>query len=121
MNAEQNPEYSLFARTLKDLMDETGLFRRPEWATLLGADEKDLDQWITDKTIPRADELFVLVDTLRWSDLKSEEPLERYDQIAFLQATEISPMGRFMLPSVAEWIMKPTTGFFGFPYEIEEI
>lgn len=120
MSAEQEKECSLFARTLKDLMDETGLFNRSEWAYMVGGTEKDIEQWVNDKTIPRADELFVIVDTLIWSDLTNEEPLAHFDQLKVLPATEVSPHGRFMLPSVVEYIRKPTVGFFGYPYEIEE-
>src|SRR3990167_9878650 len=89
MSAEQEKECSLFARTLKDLMDETGLVDRRMWAALLGVTDKKVNQWLTDKAIPTSERLWVLVDVLRWSDLKNKEPLEQYEKIASLPATEV--------------------------------
>lgn len=123
MSVEQNPEYSLFARTLKDLMDETGLFDRRMWAALLGVTDETVNQWITDKAIPTSERLWVLVDVLRGSDLKNEEPLSQYEKIASLPTTEVSPFGRFMLPTLSDYAdrqMLGSTPQGGYPWELKK-
>ena len=109
MSREQENPSSLFAQSLKGLMDETDLFTRPEWAKLLSViTEEDLENWVSDRSIPMKANLFVLVNTVLWSDVKNEEPLAAFDRIKDLPATEVSPLGRFMRPSIAEYMNSPT-------------
>src|ERR1043166_8242176 len=100
-------ERSIFATALTGLLDETELFERADWADLLGVSESAISQWVTDKTIPHADHLYVIFATLKGSDIPSEEPLNYFRQIAQLQATEVSPNGRRMLPNVWAYMTRP--------------
>ena len=108
MNKRKMKQRSAFARVLGDLLDATGLFERKEWAELLGVPEAAISQWVNDKTIPRADHLFLVVNTLKWADLEDETPLLRYDHIAEEPSVDVSPHGTRMRPTIAQYISKPT-------------
>ncbi len=66
---------SIFAVALKALLDETNLFDRREWAQFLNVSESAISQWVGDKTIPRADLLYMIIDVLAESTDVVKAPL----------------------------------------------
>src|SRR3712207_1433798 len=98
---------SIFAAVIKALLDETNLFNRREWAEFLGVTESAISQWVGDKTIPRPDLLYMIVDVLEQSTDIPEAPLESFKDMARRVATEVSPHGRRMLPTVWAYMTRP--------------
>jgi len=50
-------EQSIFAKALQDLLDDTNIFSRREWADLLRVSEETLNAWVSDLSLPRPDHL----------------------------------------------------------------
>jgi hypothetical protein len=105
MNVKNNK--SAFALSLTELLDNTNLFDRREWSEVLGVTEPAISQWVGDKTIPRPDNLHMIVITLERSSGVNRAPLRSFKSMAQLKATEVSPHGKRMLPSVWEYMMRP--------------
>ena len=98
---------SLFAAALEGLLDETGLFSRAEWGEVLGVSQPAISQWVKDRTIPRADNLSMILLTLERSSEIPTGPLDNFRKIAELPAIEVSPHGRRMLPTVDAYMTRP--------------
>lgn len=98
---------SIFALAIKALLDETNLFNRREWAEFLGVSEPAISQWVGDKTIPRPDLLYMMVDVLEHSTDVPEAPLKAFQAMAQQAATEVSPHGKRMLPTVWAYMTRP--------------
>jgi hypothetical protein len=99
-------ERSEFARALTSLFDDTGLFTRKEWADLIGVSPSAVSQWLSDATVPRADHLYMIFDTLKGSDVP-QQPLDNFRRMAELPAITVSPHGKRMLPTVWAYMTRP--------------
>ncbi len=97
---------SPFALALKDLLDETNIFTRQEWARLLDVSTPAISQWVRDKTIPRAAALATIVSTVRSAVGTSNEALRAFLAIAGLPAREVSPHGNRMAPTVMDYLLQ---------------
>jgi hypothetical protein len=98
---------SLFAETLKGLFDETNLFDRKDWSEFLGSSEQKIQNWLEDREIPRPDHLFMIIEVLKNSDGVRREPIKRFETVSTQRATEVSPFGKLMLPTVKEYMERP--------------
>lgn len=98
---------SPFALAIAKLLDETNLFNRREWAEFLGVSPPAISQWVGDKTIPRPDTLYMILDILQQSTDVPEGPIKSFKALAQRRATEVSPHGKRMLPSVWAYMMRP--------------
>lgn len=96
---------SPFAETLKSLLDETNLFDRAGWADYLLISAAAISQWLHDKTVPRPDLLYMIHDTLTMSDGVSPQQLRAFKTMAERPATDVSPLGSRMTPTVWEYMM----------------
>jgi hypothetical protein len=103
----QTNSKSQFAIALIGLLDRTNLFERYEWAELLSVSEPAISQWVGDKTIPRPENLYMIVATIQQSSGVPEAPLAIFKTMAQRIATEVSPHGKRMLPTVWEYMMRP--------------
>lgn len=99
---------SKFARALVGLLDEAGVFKRSEWATYLGVSASAISQWVNDRTIPRADVLRRIVDVVERSASAPSAPLESFRAMAERPASQVSPHGDRMAPSVARYLEETT-------------
>jgi hypothetical protein len=98
---------SKFSAALKGLLDDTNLFSREDWAEVLGIPSLMIEMWVQDKAVPPGNYLNMLVKTLETSLGTPEEPLEVFRSMALLRATEVSPLGMRMLPTVMEYMNRP--------------
>jgi hypothetical protein len=98
---------SLFALSISGLLDKTNLFNRREWGEFLGVSEPAISQWVGDKTIPRPDNLYMILDILQQSTDIPEAPLRSFKDMARRNAIEVSPHGKRMLPTVWEYMTRP--------------
>ena len=105
----RNNRYSLFSQSIRGLLDATDLYNRREWSTLLGVSEPAISQWLSDKTIPRADNLHMIVVTLEQSSRIPEMPVAEFRAMAHRPAIEVSPHGARMLPTVWEYMTRPAS------------
>lgn len=104
-----NKKISPFASALKVLLDETGIFDRAEWSSLLGVSQGAISQWVNDKTIPRPEILDMIYDTLVVSDIEISH-LKGFNDMSKRPANEVSPNGVRMLPTVWEYMTRPSFG-----------
>lgn len=96
---------STFARTLSQLLDETGFYSRSEWASFLGISTSAISQWVHDKTVPRADLLRMILDVLQTrGGVAAASALRRFEQLEKKSATEISPLGVRMAPTLRSYL-----------------
>jgi hypothetical protein len=96
---------SPFAATLARLLDKTGFYSRGEWARFLGVTPSALSQWVNDRTVPRADLLRMIVDLLRTrGGEKAAAVLAVFDDLARKPATDVSPLGSRMSPTVHQYL-----------------
>jgi energy-coupling factor transporter ATP-binding protein EcfA2 len=99
---------SPFAEALTGLLDNTQLFQRREWASLLGIKESAISQWLSEETIPKATNLNMVFVTVERASDADKGPLETFRQMATLPALEASPRnGKRMLPTVWEYMKRP--------------
>ena len=73
----------------------------------LGFSELDVRslQWVNDRTVPRADLLRIIVDLLRTrGGEKAATILAAFDEMAQMPATDISPLGSRMSPTVHQYL-----------------
>ena len=98
---------SPFAAALESAFDDTGLFTRKEWAKFLGVKEVSISDWVNDRNLPRPSHLSTMLLTLEGSSDVKEAPLEAFKAMAARPATEVSPHGKRMLPTVMEYAKRP--------------
>jgi hypothetical protein len=125
---------SEFSKALKDLLDDTNLFNRTEWSYFLfGFNFKakgieTIQNWIDDKDIPRPMNLTMIIINLSSTSvadfvtsgiqmaIKGNQPnldlgckeLKAFGEMAKKRATDVSPFGKRMLPTVAEYMSRAT-------------
>lgn len=100
--------YSPFAKAVESLLDDTRLFSREAWAYVLHTTVDTLSAWTTDELLPRGEALRQLLDILDKVDGIPKEPLAQFDTIKNLPATDVSPLGKRMMPDI-ETYMKDAT------------
>jgi transcriptional regulator with XRE-family HTH domain len=100
-------EHGEFANALRALLDESQVFTRAQWAEFLGVTEPAISQWVNDDTLPRADNLRMIIDVLQESDEVNPELLQRFRTMASRPAHEVSPHGDRLGRSVAHYLLKP--------------
>ncbi len=98
---------SPFAEALKSLLDDSGVFDRKDWAYLCGVKQIKIDDWLADTSIPRPHDLNMIVITIERSSDMKKEPLEKFIEVTQRRATEVSPHGARMLPTVCEYMKRP--------------
>ena len=107
---DDKPAKSWFANSLRRLMDETNLFSRDEWATVVGISTDEIAQWLDDKAIPRPEHLFVIFDAVKTSDATKTrlEHFADFGRMSELSADHVSPLGSQMMPTVWAYMNQPT-------------
>ncbi len=111
---------SPFAEALRRLLDETNLFNRQEWVQLLFGGvvgNKEylpkkialIESWTRDEQIPGAMDLNMMWLTLEQASDVPRKPLEPFRALMKRRATEVSPLGNRMLPTVWEYMKSPAS------------
>lgn len=60
---------SLFASALQNILDNTGLYTRKEWANFLLVPVREIDKWIEDRELPQPFQLNLILDFLKLSNV----------------------------------------------------
>lgn len=95
---------SLFGQMLQKLFDNTEVFTRTEWARFLGIPESSISEWMNDKSIPRSDLLFMMVDFLRNTDGIPHEILLEFENMSKLPSRDVSPLADYIGNTVSEYM-----------------
>lgn len=96
-----------FALLLRRLLDETDIFSRSQWAEFLNVSEAAISQWVTDKTVPRAELLRMIVELIRSVDDAPHEPLREFEKMAAKPSGIVSPNGKRFGESVNAYLVSP--------------
>lgn len=100
--------YSAFATALRALLDESRLFTRAEWGVCLNVTGPAISQWVTDKTLPRAETLRGLVMLVEESPASPRSVLEQFWQMAALPINEVTPLGsRLPERTIGHFVVRP--------------
>lgn len=105
---------SLFAISLRRLLDSTNYYTRAEWARFLGVSTPAISQWVNDKTLPRPDLIRMIVDVLRKTACKeTADIISEFEGLGDLPSKEISPLGSRFEPSLNEYLKEGSFFRFG--------
>ena len=104
---DDSEKTSEFARLLRQLLDETDIFNRQEWAEFLDVSESAISQWLHDQTLPRPDTLRQIVGVVRSSSGVPESILKSLEEGASRPAEEVSPHGKRMGESLGAYLISP--------------
>jgi hypothetical protein len=103
---------SLFAVSLKNIFDNSGFYDSIEdWKYYLGCDQRyKYDEWLMDKSLPRSSDLNMIWTIYECGiyNIPNPEPFKEFEKLLHVRATEISPLGAQMLPTVYEYMKRPT-------------
>ncbi|MDP1027767.1 hypothetical protein Q5H91_11120 [Sphingomonas sp. KR1UV-12] len=111
-SAEQKS--SVFARVVRQLLDDTAFYTRVQWSQYLGISTPALSQWTNDRTVPRADLLRMVVDLLRTrGGVAAGEALVALEAIMDQPAESISPIGTRFAPSLRDYLAVRSLGEVG--------
>lgn len=106
-------ERSLFAGALRELLDDTGVLTREEWARTLGVTKQAISQWVNDRTIPRPDVLQGILDFFVDARGRKKDIVDRFTQLARMDSREVSPHAERLGPTVGDYLLEPLMrGFF---------
>src|SRR5262245_7245575 len=97
---------SPFAQALSALFFETNCFNRDQWVDFLGTTRAKIAEWLSDKSLPRPDQLWMAIQALKRTSDILVEPVEAFEVMAAKRATEVSPLGEQMLPTVQEYMSR---------------
>jgi hypothetical protein len=104
-NSSNGTDRSRLALALQQLLDETGLFTRAEWAAFLGVSGPALSQWTNDRTVPRPDLLRMVIDLLRTrGGPAAGEALMALEGLMDEPSAEISPNGRRLGATLRDYL-----------------
>jgi hypothetical protein len=98
---------SLFATALKGLFDDTNFYTRDEWLGFLfiwPPQENAIDLWLSDKALPYADRLRMILDVLENSTGVTQEPLIAFKNMLEKPAAEISPFADKMGATLSTYL-----------------
>jgi hypothetical protein len=98
-------EPSEFAAALRKILDGPVGFSRSDWARILWVTPAAISHWLADRTLPRAEILRSIVDTIR--NYGSAEAMANFETLAGKRAETISPLGARMEPTVAHYMVAP--------------
>jgi hypothetical protein len=98
---------SRFGSMLRKLLDDTSVLRRAEWAQILGVSEAAISQWVNDQVLPRPENLRAIYTTLFADRRVADEILEAFNALAGEPASQLSPHGDRMSPTVAHYMLRP--------------
>lgn len=108
---------SLFSKMLKELLDDTVVFDRGQWASVLSVKEGVIDSWLEDECLPSPRHLLLIINVLKVASdsckLKGEafqkrfHPLVKFEWIGTRSADILSPLGEAMLPNIVTYMFRP--------------
>lgn len=111
---------SPFAEALKRLLNDTIDYTREDWVEylfVLVVGERDykrkrlnlIESWLRDEALPSPSQLYMiwLVTSERYTSPATGPSTEAFRQMANRRATEVSPLGNRMLPTVWEYMKRP--------------
>ena len=98
---------SIFAKALANLLDNTNLFTRREWAKFAGVTEDKIEGWLKDEDIPRPYTLSLITLCLKNCSDVNQSPVIEFEKISELRSTLVSPYGDRMLPTIKEYYSRP--------------
>ena len=95
---------SPFAVALKGLLDDTDFFTRDQWLTFIGCPKENvIDLWLSDKALPYADRLYMIVDLLEMRAVP-QAPVKAFKDLYERPASEISPLGEKMGATLSDYM-----------------
>lgn len=97
---------SAFARSI-ELLLETDLCTFSEWASRLFVEEDVLHLWLNDHDIPTPLQLWRLFEQVCIAYTREHLSIKYFFTISQIVATEVSPFGELMLPSVWIYMNRP--------------
>jgi hypothetical protein len=104
--------HSPFAKSLRALLDESGVLARREWAQVLRVSTAAISQWVNDRTIPEPENLRSIVRIVSSSDRTRPELLERFNEVISAPAGQVSPHGLRAGRSFADYMTRPLFSTF---------
>lgn len=107
MTKNYSRKTSEFASLLRQLLDETDIFVRSEWAAFLNVSEAAISQWVNDKTVPRPELLRMIVQLVMSKDDAPHNLLQEFEAMASRSANEVSPNWRRFGQSVCAYMLRP--------------
>src|SRR5438067_7899875 len=110
--SKENQERSEFAKILRRLLDETGIFNRKEWSDFLGITPSAISQWLHDETMPRPELLRMIVGLVKSSDGVPRDVLEDFESMASKPADQVLPPGRRLEGSINAYLVSPVLNGF---------
>lgn len=99
---------SIFAAALKALLDDTQIWSREDWSTVLCVEEKTIEAWVSDQQLPTPQVLRSIIRCNRDLDPPTEEPMDQWNAIVERPAEEVTPFAKEMGRSVADYMIRPT-------------
>ncbi len=103
-------QLSLFAKVLGAFISQPGWPDRENLAQTLGTTSEEISGWLSDRSIPSPDQLRCIVEIADAEPLRSQldERVSRsFAKMTQTRASQISPHGEQMLPTVGHYLMKP--------------
>lgn len=98
---------SIFSEVLKGLLDDTQIFSREDWATVLGVEESAIASWVQDEALPPAIVLRSIVRVVKRLDGVKEEPVRKWSAIVDLPAREVTPFWQEMGKDTGNYMVRP--------------
>lgn len=98
---------SIFSKALKGLLDDTEVFTRKDWATVLALEETEIMSWVLDKALPTPETLRSIVHVVKTLDDVKEDPLRKWTAIVERPSREVTPFWKQMGKDVANYMVKP--------------
>ncbi len=97
------------AVALREVLDDSGLMTRREWASLLGITPAAISLWVTGRTLPRADHLSAVWDFVVSSSGIPESVTDTFRRVASLPARKATPFFKRLRgePTIAHYMLRP--------------
>jgi transcriptional regulator with XRE-family HTH domain len=107
MAEEMKEGRSPFARILSRMLQESRLYTLVEWGDILGVRQSAISQWLHDKTLPRPEPLRMIQRVLEEHTDVPVDILADFEELINQPATDISPHGSKMGPTLGHYLIKP--------------
>lgn len=107
MTEEMKESKSPLARSLSRMLQESGLYKLVEWGDILGVRQSAISQWLHDKTLPRPEPLRMIQRVLEEHTDVPVGILADFEELINQPATDISPHGSKMGPTLGHYLIKP--------------
>src|SRR5438046_3016990 len=95
------------------LRDMLRVSTQEEWARILRVTPSAISQWQNDKTVPQPEHLRTIVDLLIEDTRVEDKLFYRLDDLIQRPATEISPHGARIGPTLGHYLVRPVRKGFG--------